>query len=381
MMTHRTRVPFLTIAVAAITGLSAPLRAQELPALSLAMKGSWQPPNEYLAEGQIAPLMGFLQFEVQASAAAAGTWCIPILDVFCKPADFGENVPTWASALEVDTCTVSDLLTSNVSWVGSCLTETITDRDDDGSRVDQAIVGGWMYPLFNPGNQTIAQVYGTTPAEHWEANSDGTWFSMNALLEYAAWERLKDEPEFVGVTAESFFNNRGYARLLEADPTLTILMLGMRAPGVDPYSVPGPGGTVQGLGQYPNPVPNITVAPQRTITYVGTGLGNSLQFWPQTAGPLYPIHMVAPGGSVDLPAAGFRPRMQVALEAPGGSPRFEVSLVWCRYGAVRIAVPVGTEPGAYDVVQYRNPVSSVVGSPWTPWMPLAAGYRPRLLVQ
>jgi hypothetical protein len=202
---------------------------------------------------------------------------------------------------------------------------------------------------------------------------------MDAMMQFAAWRRLQDLPEFANTTMDEFFNDQGsqggwWSKLLMSSPSLSVMVVGMRTSSEPPLL----GGIIRGLVDYPNIVPKLTRSPQKTITYVGTGATAGFSLWSQWTGPWVPIYTVAAGDSKVLHAAGYRPNMQVALIAANGA-RVECRVSWEDLGYVRVHVPEGTPSGFYDLREYRyllraSPVT------WTVWKQMPAGYIPRFLV-
>jgi hypothetical protein len=390
MNKHGSPVLLWALALSCSAMVAPRLAAQDLPALALTMELAPAPGETVpMQPGQPIPVLGHIRVKVHAPATAAGTWCIPLLEFHLTSQSFLNNPPmAWAAALTAPTCTVADLLPPNMAWQGPCLGEAVTGRNDGGYWLTQAIGANpdeplHAEPLFSTldGEIPIAQDYGLNPPPMWVDDEIEMDFSLDKLMQHAAWDRLQALPDFPYTSQETFFNSRDWTKLLDAHPTLSILMVGLRAPNVNPRTVPAAGGDVEGLTQWPNWVPRITIAPQWPITFVDTGLNGGVNFWSAWAGPIYPIHIVAPGGDVVVPAAGFRPGMQLALVKSTNNTRLEVDARWAGFGQVRIPVPANAAPGNYDVLEfrYRTYVGGVPG--WGPWQALASGYRPRLLVQ
>jgi hypothetical protein len=386
MNTLRSRVPSLALAATASVAFGAAVRAQDLPPLSLVLQPTWK--EEPLEEGENAALMGYLQLRSEASASAAGAWIVPVLDLHCtNPAFFSrDGAPSWVWALEESECTIAGLLNTTSAWNSPYLTESIFGYVDDGLRLDTAVGNPasptFADPLYSNGGQSISQIYCERPGTGWELDDNGTHFNTDKIFQHAAWQRLVAEPEFLGMPPGTLFENRTWATVLEGWPALTIQMIGLRATGVEPSSVPGiGGGNVQGLGDYPNATPKLTRAPQRTITYVGTGNTATLQFWPEHEGTKFPVYATTPGGFVAIPASGYIPRMQVALVRSTDGLRQEINLRWANFGAVGIPVPDNMPLGNWDVVAYRYRESSEPASPWANWKVVPWGRRPRLMVQ
>jgi hypothetical protein len=366
------RCPLLLLAVPGL--LTRVAIAQELPPLetTLEVDSSINP--------ELVFKLGFMRLKIEAPAAAAGIWCIPMLD-FSLPS-LPPEYPTWAAALEATTVELSTMLPA-LDWGSSLTSETCLGFADDGSFVSQCLgpdpsVSPQADPLANTGSP-ISQLYGANPVPGWVQGVQPYVFSMDAMMQFAAWRRLQDLPEFANTTMDEFFNDQGsqggwWSKLLMSSPSLSVMVVGMRTSSEPPLL----GGIIRGLVDYPNIVPKLTRSPQKTITYVGTGATAGFSLWSQWTGPWVPIYTVAAGDSKVLHAAGYRPNMQVALIAANGA-RVECRVSWEDLGYVRVHVPEGTPSGFYDLREYRyllraSPVT------WTVWKQMPAGYIPRFLV-
>ena len=367
------RCPVLLLAVPEL--LTRVAIAQELPPLetTLEVDSSINP--------EIVTKIGFMRMKIQSDATAAGTWCMPLIDFSLPP--LPPEYPTWTEALQPTTVELSAMLPA-LAWGSSLTSETCLGFADGGSFVSEALgpnpsVSLQADPLANTGS-AISQLYGVNPVPGWVHGGEPFVFSMDAMMQFAAWRRLQDLPEFANTNMDEFFNDQGsqggwWTKLLLAMPSLSVMLVGMRT--VD--EPPPPGGIIRGLVDYPNIVPKLTRSPQRTITYVGTGQTAGFLFWSQWTGPWVPIYTVAAGDSKVLHAAGYRPNMEVALIASNGA-RVECRVEWADFGCVRVHVPFGTAGGFYDLREYRYRLRS---SPltWTAWKQMPAGYIPRFLVQ
>ncbi len=263
----------------------------------------------------------------------------------------------------------------------SFFSEALTISTSTGVQESPEAVRSHLDPLFLPSpGPFIQQDFGITPTPRWPRDEEG--INLDLVLQEAVWSRIGED---VLVNRDEYFNSDAWAEMLDSSLVYSVMLIGMRGPHVLPGHGAASGSEPPPLTGFPDRAPKFTASNESKITFSGTiQLGDdSFGFWPTWDNSYRPIMLVNPGSIVSLPAAGFRPKMQIRLKKHGVVPQTRVvDLFWQDYGQVRFRMPHTAQSGSYSISKYRFFLYEVAGVPiYSNWTVIPESHRPQLVVQ